>query len=192
MQTLVDSITYLSEDLPPGLKDHVTRTRILGNELALIHGADIDKCDLAIKAHDLFRHNTDQELLKNSSDLNITVDYVEQNDPILLHGRIAASVLEERFNCPYQDIIDAVRYHTTGRPNMSLLEKVVFIADKVEPFKMKANDILAPILEISKIDLDKSIEMYLSFRISERLKGGHSVHPLAIETWNWFVVRCHQ
>ena len=83
MQALVDSIKYLSEDLPPGLKDHVTRTRVLGRELALIHGADIDKCDLAIKAHDLFRHNTDQELLKSSSDLNITVDYVEQNDPIL-------------------------------------------------------------------------------------------------------------
>ncbi len=188
MQALVDSIKYLSEDLPDGLKDHIARACMIGKELALIHGADTDKCDLAIKAHDLFRHNTDQELLSRSSDLNITIGYVERNDPILLHGPIAASILKKRLKCPYQDIIDAVKYHTTGRPGMSLVEKIVFISDKVEPAKVKSNDSLVPILELAKIDLDKSIEMYLSFRITERLEGGHLVHPLAIETWNWLLV----
>ena len=189
LQALFDSIKYLSNNLPEELKDHIARTCKLGEELALIHGADTGKCDLAIKAHDLFRHNTDQELLSRSSDWNITIGSVEHNDPILLHGPIAASVLKKRLKCPHQDVIDAVKYHTTGRPDMSLVEKIVFIADKVEPAKVKYNDSLVPILELSKIDLDKSIEMYLSFHITERLEGGHLVHPLAIETWNWFVVQ---
>ena len=188
MHVLADSIAYLSEDLPPGLKDHISRTCVLGKELALLHSADIHKCDLAIKAHDLFRHNTNGELLKKSNDLNIDIGYLERNDPILLHGPVAAYVLQERLNCPYQDVIDAVRYHTTGRPGMSLLEKVVFIADKVEPSKVKANNMLDPILSLSKVDLDKAIEMYLSLRILDRMKKGHTVHPLAVETWNWIVM----
>ena len=188
MQTLFDSIGYLSEPLPEGLKDHIARTCKLGEELALIHGADVVRCDIAIKAHDLFRHNTDEELLRRSRELNITIGSVEHNDPILLHGPIAANILMESLKCPYQDVIDAVKYHTTGRPDMSLVEKIVFIADKVEPAKVKSNDSLGPILAIAKVDLDKSIEMYLSFRIRERIEGGHLVHPLAIETWNCLVV----
>ena len=78
----------------------------------------------------------------------------------LSHGKIAAIMIQRDFDISDEDIINAVSYHTTGRPNMSLLEKIIYIADAVEPNRNYPG--VDELRRVVKEDLDKAIYMSLS------------------------------
>jgi nicotinate-nucleotide adenylyltransferase len=173
------------ETLPKGLKDHVNRTRCLAKELASIHEIDILKCELAAAAHDIYRHWSNLSLLNESVKESIQVDDIEASEPILLHGSLASNWLKKYANCDDIHVLNAVRYHTTGRPVMSAVEKVVFLADKVEPGKVSREEDLSRIRDLAYVNLDKAIEKYLGWRICRIVSEGGLIHPLSIDTWNY-------
>ena len=185
LEKTLDRVLVELERLPLGLRDHVNRTRTLAKELSSIHGADTLSSDLAAAAHDLYRHWSAISLLEESVSESIQVDDIEACEPILLHGAAASNWLYYYANCEDQQVLDAVRYHTTGRPGMTVVEKVVFIADKVEPDKVAREENLSKILDLAYSNLDKAIEEYLSWRIQQILSDGGLIHPLSIDTWNY-------
>ncbi|HIC49002.1 MAG TPA: hypothetical protein EYP00_03835, partial [Dehalococcoidia bacterium] len=142
------------------------------------------RCDVGVAAHDLARHWTDGALLTESRAQKLKLSDIEKMEPLLLHGPIAAYWLRNDMNCLDNDLVAAVAYHTTGRPKMTPVEKVVFIADKIEPEKIARNAKLEIVLRKAQEDLDQAILSYLSFRIRSLLKDKRLIHPLALETWN--------
>jgi HD superfamily phosphohydrolase YqeK len=72
---------------------------------------------------------------------------------------------------------------------MSQVEKIVFIADKIEPQKIKKYPELGSIMDIVMDDLDGAILRYLALRIRSILANGGVVHPRALETWNWLILK---
>ena len=174
-------------ELPDSLIGHIERTRILAERLAQIHGVNVRKCSMGAIAHDLARHLTESKLLVESQSSKIPINSYEYKSPVLLHGPLAARWLESDLNCQDKEVINSVRYHTTGHPEMTDIEKVVFIADKLEPDKVQRNPELELVVSRMEANLDTAILEYLKFRIGSILDKNGVVHPLAIDTWNYFL-----
>ncbi len=174
-------------DLPVWLREHISRTREVAVNLAAHYQLDVAKCDLGASAHDLARHWNDQELLFRADKEQMSIDIVERSVPMLLHGPVAAAIVKFELGCSDPDVLNAIRFHTTGRAFMSEVEKVVFLADKIEPRKIRHSDILTAVEDVAYEDLNLAIQKYLSIRIRSIIQSGGLVHPLSIEAWNYFL-----
>jgi predicted HD superfamily hydrolase involved in NAD metabolism len=121
------------------IKKYMTPKRFLhtlgvvrtGNELARIHGESLEKAEMAGAFHDLCRDWSLEKL--NDSVIKFGLEDFYCNNPNLSHSKVAAEVIEKNFEIKDFDIINAVKYHTTGRKGMSKLEKIIFISDAIEP-----------------------------------------------------------
>jgi predicted HD superfamily hydrolase involved in NAD metabolism len=100
-------------------------------KLAQQYGEDMEKAELAALFHDLFRGVGKEELNEYVGRLGLASAYLD--NPDLAHGKIAACVMEREFYVADRDIINAVSFHTTGRADMSRLEKILYLADAIEP-----------------------------------------------------------
>lgn len=127
-----DSINkYITDNFSEKRKVHTEGVRTTAMRLAAMYGADVEKAEVAALYHDMFRGVGKEQLNKYIDTLSLPQRY--KDNPNLAHGKIAAIVMERDCGIKDQDIINAVSFHTTGRPGMSILEKVIFIADAIEP-----------------------------------------------------------
>lgn len=102
-------------------------------ELALLHGADAEKCALAALVHDCAKSLTNEELLETIRRGNIKLYPGEEDYPELLHAPAGAVIARERFGIMDDDILSAVRHHTIGKKDMNLIELIIYLADYIEP-----------------------------------------------------------
>lgn len=100
--------------------------------LAMSYGEDIKKASIAGMLHDCAKCLSDEEIKKQCLEYQIEISEIENRNPYLLHSKLGAYYAKHIYNINDIDILNAIQYHTTGRPNMSLLEKIVFIADYIE------------------------------------------------------------
>lgn len=127
-----DSINnYIEKNFSEKRKVHTEGVRTTAMALAEKYGADTEKAEIAALFHDMFRGVSEDVLNYYVKHLNLDKKYM--NNRNLAHGKIAAIVMERDYGITDRDIINAVSYHTTGRAGMSLLEKIIYIADAVEP-----------------------------------------------------------
>ncbi len=87
--------------------------------------------------HDNAKCMSGAELLEKSLKHGIKVSDVEEKNPFLLHGKLGAYYAKHRYGVEDKDILSAIAFHTTGRPDMTLLEKIIFVADYIEPGRKK-------------------------------------------------------
>lgn len=123
---------YATEEEPEGLRRHRTEVAAAAAALAQRWGASAALAARAGWLHDAYRALDSRIVLSLLESRGEVVDEVERNAPILLHGRLAASRIEANRLGPRDDrVAEAVRYHTTGRSGMSVLETILFVADRV-------------------------------------------------------------
>lgn len=111
---------------------HSRNTALLAQDLCRRFGLDPAAGYLAGIAHDLGKQLDDKYLLKCAKSDGMAISAMEKDRPTLLHGRVAAVLLRERFSVHNKDILEAVALHTSGSGNMCPLAKVIYIADKAE------------------------------------------------------------
>ena len=107
------------------------RVRRLAADLATVHEVDEELVDLAAMAHDLARAMPGDDLLAEARRLKIQTLPLEEQTPVLLHGPIAARWLEDTLDIHDREVIEAVRWHTTGRTGLGRVAKLVYLADKL-------------------------------------------------------------
>ncbi len=128
----MDSIhNYIEKNLNEKRKAHVYGVVETARKLAEKYGCDADKAELAALYHDMFR-STPVEIL-NMYVRQLELDPVYIDNANLAHGPIAAIIMKRDYGIEDQDLLNAVRYHTTGRAGMSILEKIIYLADAIEP-----------------------------------------------------------
>ncbi|MCE2456444.1 MAG: bis(5'-nucleosyl)-tetraphosphatase (symmetrical) YqeK [Dehalococcoidia bacterium] len=184
MGDLPDAIESRLIELPTGLRDHVERSREVGQQLAIRHGIDVRQVDTGIAAHDLARAVTRRVLLRESERLGLEIDFVERHQPLLLHGPVAAALLCEDDDNSSGAVLESVRFHTTGHPGMGDIAKVVFLADKLDPWKVERASFLRRVEETARTDLDAAILHYLDKTIERLVEDGQMVHPTAVKYRN--------
>lgn len=122
---------YLKRELTEKRRQHTYRVADEAVSLAKQYGVDPKKAEIAGLCHDLARNMSQQELDKWIQRLQLDSSLLGNRN--LSHGVVAGALLPQLFGIADEDIIDAVTYHTTGRRGMSQLEKVLYLADAIEP-----------------------------------------------------------
>ncbi|MHB8130382.1 MAG: bis(5'-nucleosyl)-tetraphosphatase (symmetrical) YqeK [Mobilitalea sp.] len=154
-------------------------------DLAFIHGYDAEKASIAGILHDCARNLSDEELLKECEKYHLPVSALENRWGFLLHGKVGAVYAKDKFGVEDEDILNAIIYHTTGRPAMTLIEKILFIADYIEPYR-KPLPRIDEIRKTAYTDLNLAAFMILE-NILEYLKcAGTEIDSLTIETYEYY------
>ncbi|MGP1569319.1 MAG: bis(5'-nucleosyl)-tetraphosphatase (symmetrical) YqeK [Eubacteriales bacterium] len=166
----------INEKIDEFMKAHLTEKRIrhvyavrdTAVHLSKLYGEDPKKAEIAALCHDLFKcfdKNTANEYVKK---YNLDDKYIDNID--LSHSKIAAAFAKEDLKIDDQDILNAISFHTTGRANMSRLEKIIYLADAIEP--NRTYEEVDYIRKMSEIDLDRAVILTLSgsIKMLERLK----------------------
>ena len=184
MSDLPDAIESRLNELPAGLRDHVERSRVVAQELAIRHGVDVRQADLGTAAHDLARAVRKPVLLCEAERLGLDISFVERHQPLLLHGPVAAAWLSEDDDNNDGAVLESIRFHTTGHPGLGELAKVVFLADNLDPWKVERASFLNHVSDLARSDLDAAIIYYLDRTIERLLRDGQMVHPTAVDFRN--------
>lgn len=122
--------------------------------LAMAHGYDMKDAQAAGLLHDCAKCIPNKKKLKLCENNCISVTEFEKEHPFLLHAKLGAFIAKEKYGIKNEDILSSIRFHTTGKPEMSLLEKIVYIADYIEPGRCKAQH-LDKIRALAFRDLDE-------------------------------------
>jgi predicted HD superfamily hydrolase involved in NAD metabolism len=170
--------------LPEGLREHIRRVEEEAVRLAARHGVDERRAQLAALGHDLVRHEKGPRLLELASEYGLTLDEVERASPILVHGPVAAAMLRRDYGVEDEELVAGVDCHTTARAGMSALEKVLFVADKIEPHKLAREAALAKVKALAETDLDAAVLSYLDFNLKQAIRRGWQVHRRSNEARN--------
>ena len=179
MPSLTVLVAKQFNNLPRSVQVHLNRTRILAVELAERHGVPEGPADLAASTHDILKAEADHVLLEMAERFGVEVDPFMRERPALLHGPVAAAWMEAEGGLDDPRVANAVRWHTFGWEEMDGVGKVVYVADKVEPWKVDADPGLAPIRELADADLDAAVVAMLEKREAELAAAGRTQHPLS-------------
>jgi predicted HD superfamily hydrolase involved in NAD metabolism len=171
--------------LPRGLAEHIERAAAEADRLAAgFKELGREQVELAAWGHDIARALSPQELLAEARQFGLEVGPVEEEAPILLHGPVGAEILRREYGIDDPQVLAAARFHSTGRAGMSLLEKVIFVADKIEPGKVRAKPALARVRDLADRDLDAAILEYLDQMLAVARQEGWPLHPQAVAARN--------
>jgi len=137
----------LKEKLPKKRYEHTLGVAYTAAALAMCYGEDILKAELAGILHDVAKAKKSSELkddMKGYIDPYTDGDYVAliaDKAPQILHAIYAPYLAKKDYEIEDKDILSAIRWHTTGKKDMTMLEKIVFVADYIEPNRKKLPDI---------------------------------------------------
>lgn len=182
--TIPEKIERRLEKLPEGLREHITRSREKGRCLARVHDVDEQAVDLGLAAHDLARALNPTELLEEAQRLGLEISSVERHAPILLHGAIAAEWVTREGSVSDANVLEAIRWHTTGASGMGAVAKAVFLGDKLDPQKIARTSYLKRVAVIAEVSLDGAILEFLSRQFEDFLKQGRIIHPEGVKLRN--------
>ncbi|MEZ4553979.1 MAG: HD domain-containing protein [Dehalococcoidia bacterium] len=172
----------MAPDLPSALVEHIDRVVSVAGELARIHRLDERRVLLAAQGHDVLRGLSPEALLEAAAVRGLEVGEFERAEPVILHGPLGAIELEARGWMDDRELLDAIRWHTTGHPDYGPIAWAMFVADKVEPAKIERWPALDAVAEAMEHSLEGAALLYLDL-LHERLEGeGKASHPLAEQT----------
>lgn len=151
------SVNKITEDLQKRLKEsrfeHTLGVAKTAKEMAEIFNINPNKAYLAGMLHDCAKNLSDIELLKICRENNIQITDSEKESPYLLHGKAGAYLARTRYGITDEEVISSIVWHTTGKADMTDLEKIIFSADYIEPGRNKQPN-LEYLRKIAKTDLD--------------------------------------
>ena len=175
--------------LKPKRIPHVLGTEKTAAALAERYGADIHKARIAALLHDSTKRLSMEEQLALCEYYHITLDELERKALKLLHAKTGAALARGVYGVD-DDIYNAILWHTTGKPDMTLLEKVIYLADFIEPSRdFDGVDALrAAVWE----DLDKGLEMGLAMTVEEMTEMGNPVHRNTLEALDYLRGHTHE
>lgn len=156
-------------------------------QLASDYGADPAKARAAALLHDVAKGYGRERLLKEASGFGIVLSDIERRAPALIHAPLGAEVARREFGIDDPDILAAIKYHTTGRAGMSLLERVVFLADYIEPGRVHPG--VERVREAARDDLDRAVLLALDQTIVYLVGRGELIAPDAIAARNDLLTR---
>ena len=128
--------------------------------LAMRYGEDLDKAYTAGLLHDCAKCIPTDEKFRLCDKYGIELSRFEKENPALIHAKLGAYIAENKYGISDDDILAAIRTHTTGEPEMSLLQKIIFTADYIEPRRDQAAN-LKEIRQLAFTDLDRAVEKIL-------------------------------
>ncbi len=173
---------YLKTKLERKRYKHVLSVRDTALELAHVYGADLEKTDLAALLHDCAKWMTISQQYEAVAAYDLELDEFEQRNTALLHANVGAALAVDFFAVTDEEVLCAVRSHTKGNQSMTLLDKILYVADFAEPRRVHKN--ADRVREIAGRNLDKAVFEVARSKITRLIDKGAVVHPDTIAVYN--------
>jgi predicted HD superfamily hydrolase involved in NAD metabolism len=181
---------YARERLSKKRYAHSLRVADTAESLARLHGLDQKKARLAALLHDSAREVNQEELLLVAEEMGIAMSDFEHEQPILLHGSVAAELARKELGVEDEEVLEAVRAHTTGEPGMGALALALYVADKIEPNRDQPG--VENLRKLALKDLREAAAATLRDSVSYNEKGGQSAHQKSRQALEWLEDSRHE
>ena len=184
MMTIEEMRALLQQSLKPKRYEHSVRVYETALKMAEHFRADVKKVAIAALIHDCGRQISKEQSVAKAKELGIPVDPVEESQPILLHAKLGVYYAVHKYGVDANDkeVLDAIRYHSTGTADMTDIARIVFLADLIEPGRDFEG--VDEIREASFRDLDRGMLLSYDNTIRYLLEDGLLIHPDAIAGYN--------
>lgn len=168
MMQLIEEIQKKMEVILP--KDrfmHTIGVAHLASSLAMCYGEDPYRSMLAGLLHDNAKYIPFKQALKECEENQIDVSDTEKSNPMLLHSKLGAFYAKSKYGIEDEEILSAIQYHTTGKPNMTFLEKNIFLSDYIEPRRTQSTQ---PALSVIRSTAFKNIDLSVYYALDNTLR----------------------
>lgn len=187
-----DMKKYLKKHLTKDRYQHTLGVAYTAMALAMKYNPDtsnnefVEKARIAGMLHDCAKCMSDSKRIEICDKHNIVYTDFEHDNGFLLHGRVGAYIAESKFDIHDVDILNAISWHTTGHPGMSMLEKIIFVADYIEPGRRPIPE-LDLIRQMAFDDIDKAMEKILYNTLNYLGKNDNPVDPMTRQTFDFMI-----
>lgn len=169
--------------LSEGRYEHTLRVAETAEDLALAHDLDADRARLAALLHDAARETGPEVFLQLADKWRLQVGDPERQSPKLLHGPVAAELARRELGIDDEEVLEAIRAHTTGRPGMEPLALVLYVADKIEPAREYPS--VGRLRTLARKNLHGAALESLRRAIAHNEERGKITHPASLKTLDW-------
>ncbi len=174
--------------LKPKRYRHTLGVAMTAANMAVIHGVDSEQAYLAGLLHDCAKYLKGTEMITLCNQHQIPLSDIERENTALIHGKLGAYFARTKYMVEDEDVLNAISFHTTGRPQMSPLEKIIYLADYMEPhrdMKCKPHS-LTKVRKMCFNDLDRALCMVLENTVSYLDKSGKPVDEMTRKTYEYY------
>lgn len=184
--SIIEIKDQLAQSLSAGRFKHTLGVTETAQKLALQYNADIYKAELAGLLHDCAKELKQKKLLQEALRFDIELNDIDRAAPHLLHARVGAHYAKELYGVNDPEVLGAIAQHTLGKPEMSLLEEILFLSDAIEPNRPSewANSIRQTLKDKG---LEAAIVKTCENTIHEVVEKKRLLHPLTVETYNFYL-----
>lgn len=175
------AIETIKTVLPNERVEHSIRVADVAIKLANCYHIDIEKIQLAAILHDYAKNHTSEEMRQWILNSALSKDLLFYHSAIW-HGPVGALILKVKHGVHDRDILNAIHSHTTGRPHMSLFEKIIFVADYIEPARRFPG--IDKIREVAFKQIDQATYMILQNMIQYLMSKEQTVYPSTFYAYN--------
>lgn len=175
----------LKKELDADRYEHTIGVAYTAAALAMRYGSNIQQAQVAGLLHDCAKCIPNQKKIALCQKYNIKMTEIELKNPFLLHAKLGAFLAMHKYGIADKEIMSAILNHTTGKPNMSLLDKIIFVADYIEPQRKKQPN-LAEIRKLAFIDLDRALLQILEDTLAFLSASADSIDPMTEKTYRYY------
>ena len=186
---MTERLAEIRKELKKKLKkerfEHTVGVMYTAASLAMCYKADMQKALTAGLLHDCGKCCPVKDQLMLCEKYRIELTKSELDMPALIHAKLGSYLAEHEYGIKDREILDAVTYHTTGRPGMSMLEKIIYIADYIEPNRRGIPG-LEEIRGIVFRDIDKAVCLSAERTVRYLRNEGNSVDAMTVSTYEFY------
>lgn len=165
--------------------EHTLGVMYTSAALAMRYEYDIKKAMIAGLLHDCAKCIPNDKKLLLCNKHNISVTELEERNPFLLHAKLGAFLAMHKYHVSDKEIISSILNHTTGKPNMGKLDKIIFIADYIEPRRERAPR-LSEMRKLAFLDLDQAMLEILKDTLLYLEQNAGDIDPMTQRTYDYF------
>lgn len=185
----------LIEEVKVDLKNILSESRYIHSigvmemamELAKLYNADVGTAQLAGLLHDIAKEMTPEEKLKYAEENNIEIDEVERINTPILHGKIGADIAKKKYGVNEQ-IQKAIEFHTTTSPEMDIIAKIIYVADKVERNRIDEEYDVEYERKLAMENLDEAVLHIINSNIKLLIDKGKLIQTKVMATRNKIIM----
>ena len=175
----------LEQNLSPKCYCHTLGVMYTAAALAMCYHEDIDNAMLAGLLHDCAKELSVKDMLELLTAQNIDISDFERNNSNLLHAKAGAALANVRYSIEDLCILEAIQCHTTAKPNMNTLDKILFLADYIEPNRNE-NPHLEEIRRLAFTDIDKGLLFALKYSLNYLKDKQAKIDEITIQTYQYY------
>ncbi len=175
----------VKKELDADRYQHTLGVMYTASALAMCYEADIERAEVAGLLHDCAKCIPNDRKIRMCKERGIEITKVELNSPYLLHSKLGAYLAKEKYGVEDPEILSAIQWHTTGHPNMTTLEKIIFVADYIEPMRFKAQN-LPQVRKLAFHDLNLTVCQILEDTLHYLDSGNGEIDPMSRSAFRYY------